>query len=196
MAFRAAPAALMLSLLLTSCTTIRMTEPARSATEQLLISTAVDHAVEGLSFNVPESTKILIDTKNFSGYDVDYAIGAIKEHLLRHKALLVTDEDEADMIVEIRAGALSIDKKKKFFGIPGFSFPVPVAGELKFPEIALFKQENWQGIAKFALLSYDAKNGALKTYSGPVYGSSSYNRWTLFLVSWTTSDLLPEGIEK
>jgi hypothetical protein len=191
MLYSAALAPLIFMALITGCTTIRETQPPRTATEQLLISGAVDRAVARLPFRVPEGTKIWLDTRNFTGYDLQYAISAIKEHLLKQGGRLVADEQAADLIVEIRAGALSIDEKERFLGIPGFSFPIPLAGNFKFPEIALFRQESLQGIAKFALFGYDARNGALYTFSGPIYGSSNLTKWRVLLLGWTNSDLMP-----
>jgi hypothetical protein len=192
MLFSAALVPLIFIVLITGCTTtMRETQPPRTATEQLLISGAVDQAVARLPFNVPEGTKIWLDTSNFTGYDAQYAISAIKEHLLKQGGWLVTDEQAADLIIEIRAGALSIDKKERFLGIPSFAFPIPLAGDFKFPEIALFKQKSLQGIAKFALLGYDAKSGALYAFSGPVYGRSNHTRWRLLILGWTSSDLMP-----
>jgi hypothetical protein len=192
MLFPAALTSLVLIILVTGCTTtIRETLPSRTATEQLLISVAVDQAVARLPFSIPTGTKIWLDSSNFTGYDTQYAISTIKEQLLKRGGWLVADKQAADLVIEVRAGALSIDRIERLLGIPSFSIPIPLAGSFKFPEIALFKKASMRGIAKFAFFSYDAKSGALYAFSGPIYGDSHYTQWRVLIDGWTSSDLMP-----
>jgi hypothetical protein len=187
-------ASLVLVVLLGACTISRDTSPPRAATEQLLISAAADRAADRLALQIPRDTKVFVDTTNFEGYDGKYAIGAVRDRLLKQGARLVPDRAAADTVVEVRAGALSIDEHKTLFGIPSFDVPIPLAGPLKFPEIALFKKQKWQGIAKIAATGYDAKGGALVASSGPEYGFSHKTYWVVMLfISWTTDDLGPDG---
>jgi hypothetical protein len=193
-AYNTAVWVMFMALVVGCTTTTRRSEPPRTATEQLLLSRAVDHAVLELLFTVPQGTKVWVDASNFRGYDSEYAVSAIKEHLLRQGAFLVIDRAAADRIVEIRSGALSIDSRETFLGIPSFTIPIPLAGPFVTPELALYRQDRWQGIAKFAFVSYDAHNGDLKTFSGPVYGSSLFSKWRLLFIRGTRSNLLPEGV--
>jgi hypothetical protein len=111
-----------------ACTTVREISPQRSATEQLLISTAVDRAVERMNIAMPAGTKVFLDAAQLEWSDGKYAAGAMKDRLLRGGANLVADRGRADAVVEIRAGALSIDDKKLLIGTGGFDIPVPFAG--------------------------------------------------------------------
>src|SRR5262245_63766346 len=104
---RIAVVSFLLLLSLAGCSTTRESEPARTATEQLMISTAVDRALDRLNVKIPEGTKIWVDAANFEGYDSKYAIGAVHDRLLHLGAHLVADRGQADAVVEIRAGALS-----------------------------------------------------------------------------------------
>jgi hypothetical protein len=179
------------SLALTGCMTIRSTDPARTATEQLLISTAADHAAESLVLNIPKGNHVFIDATNFEGYDSKYAIGAIRDHVLQQGLLLVNDKGAADTIVEIRAGALSVDDRSFLVGIPQINLPLPLTGStLPIPEIALFKRVTQQGIAKFAATAYDAKKGTFLSSSKPLPSSSFDKKTTLlFLITWSNDDL-------
>jgi len=179
------------SIALTGCTTIRSTDPQRTATEQLLISTAADHAAQSLVLTIPKGTHVFVDATNFEGYDSKYAIGAIRDHVLQQGLLLVNDKGAADTIVEIRAGALSVDDRSILVGIPQINLPLPLTGStLPIPEIALFKRMTQQGIAKFAATAYDAKKGNLISSSSPL-PSASFDRKTtfLFVISWSNDDL-------
>src|SRR3546814_15526696 len=49
---------------LVGCTTERSSSPTRTATEQLLISTAADRAARNLALQMPRDKKLYIDTSN------------------------------------------------------------------------------------------------------------------------------------
>lgn len=175
------------------CTTARETSPPRTATEQLLISTAADHAVEHLTLQIPNDTKVFVDASNFEGIDGKYAVSAIRDRLLDLGAHLSAYRDQSDMVVEIRSGALSVDEKNVLVGVPALEVPLPLAGSFAIPEIALFKMQERRGVAKIAATGYDADDGGLVTSSESQYGFSHQTQWVVLLfLSWTTSDLIPE----
>jgi hypothetical protein len=191
--FRIALIAVATALAVSGCTTVRESSPQRTATEQLLISTAADRAAERLALRVPSGARVFVDAANFEGIDSKYAIGAIRDHLLRTGMKLVADRGNADTVVEIRAGALSVDEKQLLVGIPQMNIPIPLAGSFSFPEIALFKTRERKGVAKFAATAYGAAEGSLVDSSGPQYGYSHQTEWVVLLfLSWTSSDLIPE----
>src|SRR4051794_11257477 len=117
MAFLRLIVGLLLPVAAASCTSVRETFPPRTAMEQLLISGAVDDALTRLQLDIPGGTKVWIDSSNFDSYDQKYAIGAIRDRLLRLGADLVADRASADTVVEIRAGALSIEDTDRLLGL-------------------------------------------------------------------------------
>jgi hypothetical protein len=165
----------------------------RTATEQLLVSTAVDHAVERLVLDFPAGSKVFVIASYFEGVDSRYAVGAIRDRLLRLGARLTDERRDSELIVEIRSGALSIDERRTIIGIPALAIPVPLAGTLQLPEIALFKRYHRRGVAKFAATVYRADGGALEMsrdpalrhivdYDGPsaaARGPRWRNRWAV-----------------
>lgn len=71
--------------------------------------------------------------------------------------------------------------------------PVPLTGQLPFPEIALFKRQERGGVAKFAGVGYDAKTGKLLGATEPQYGFSHERRYVLLLFfSWERRDFIPK----
>jgi hypothetical protein len=183
-------AGLMTIAALSGCSTIRETDPGRTATEQLLISAAADRAAEKLVLNIPKSSRVFINAENFEGYDGKYAVGAIRDQILRQGFAITDNREAADTIVEIRSGALSVDKREVLVGTPDFDVPIPLAGQFTFPEIALFKREEQIGVAKFAATSYDAKKGVLEHSTSPQFGGSERRKTVLlFLISWSDDDL-------
>ncbi len=189
-------ALLVVVLIAGACSTTRDTLPARAATEQLLLSAAVDRAARQLTLAIPRDMKVYVDSQYVEGYDSKYATGAIRDSLLKQGVRLINTRSDADAIVEARVGALSIDERRRLLGIPDTELPVPLAGQLRLPEIALFKKHQWKGVAKLAVTAYDAKTGLLIDSSGPQYGASDKTDWVFLLfISTTTDTLRPEEDE-
>jgi hypothetical protein len=109
-----------LLLTLAGCTQAVESNPPRTATEQMLISTAADRAAEKLALALPKGTSVFVDASNFDGTDAKYAIGSIRAQLLKQGIRLVEDKKKAHTIVEVRSGALSTDKSQTLVGIPSF----------------------------------------------------------------------------
>lgn len=180
-----------------ACTIRNASNPPRTATEQLLISAAADRAADRLSLDMPPNSKVFVDSSNIDGLDSKYAIATMRERMLKLGASLVADRGAADVVVEIRSGALSVDEDNFLIGIPQFDVPVPLAGELPFPEIALFKRAERQGVAKFAGVGYGAKDGKLLGASEPQYGFSREKQYVLLLFfSWERRDFIPKDKEE
>ena len=99
-------ACLGLACLLAGCSITRATNPPRTATEQLLISTAVDRAVAGMKFDIPKGTSVFVDAANFEGYDFKYAVASVTERVLQEGGRFAMDRSKADMVVALRSGAL------------------------------------------------------------------------------------------
>jgi uncharacterized protein DUF6655 len=184
--------------LLAGCTTVRETQPPRTATEELLISSAVDHALDRFRPPIPAGTRIWVDARTSDSFDERYLVSAVKDRLLRQGGLLVAEKSSADAIVEVRAGALSIDSKGMLVGVPELALPIPFVGATKTPELSVAKRVEHNGVAKIGVTVYDAHTGALLPYSpsAPVYGFSDTTDWAVFsLFGWNRSDQLPEGVE-
>jgi Family of unknown function (DUF6655) len=177
-----------------ACTTVRESSPQRTATEQLLISTAVDRAIAQVNLKIPAGTKVFVDADQLEGSDGKYAAGEMKDRLLRNGAHLVNDKGNADAVVEVRAGALSIDDKQTLVGIDSFDAPIPFAGQAaKIPQLALYNDKVRQGVAKIAAFGYSRSDGKLIDVTGPQFGySHQYERTLLFFFTWRTSDLPEE----
>lgn len=183
--------ALALATAVGACTLSRQTSPPRTATEQLLISKAADDAAARLDLKLPAGTKIYLNPVNFDGTDARYAVGAIRDELLKDGALLVPFREGADVTVDVRMGALSIDRSQTFVGLPPMDIPVPLSGTFSFPGISLYSQKEQKGVAKFVATAVDA-DGRLVSSTNPRFGYSHRNEWVaLVVLAWTTSDIVP-----
>ncbi|HYG86473.1 MAG TPA: DUF6655 family protein [Azospirillum sp.] len=174
---------LLLSALPSACTSVTESLPPRTASEQLLITTAADNAADKLRLDLPADKKAFVDASNFDGPDAKYAASAIKESLLRQGVRLTSDKGSADAVIEIRLGALSVDQSKTVLGIPSITLP----GSITLPEASVYSATENQAVAKFAAFAYDAKSGEMIASTEPVYGLSdekSYRAMSVF--SWKT----------
>ena len=182
---------LVLTVAATGCTTANVTNPPRSVTEQLLLSTATDRAIASVGLPTVQGKKVYIDGTYFDSYDSKYVIGSIRDAFSRAGALLVENATNSEYIVEARSGGLSIDASESLFGLPGTGVPIPLAGSVSIPEIAFYKNDSQHSIAKFALLVYATQSRQHIYSSGPMVGKS-YNKYykiLLGLISWNTTDI-------
>lgn len=182
----------LLAVVMAGCTTARQTQPDQTATEQLLISRAVDRATADLQLDLPAGTPVVIQAPALEGREYAYAVGTIKETLVKQDLRVVSKQSAAEAVVEFRSGALSIDETKTLFGTPSFQVPLPFTASPSIPEIALFKKDEQRGIAKFAITAYDADDGSYLASTSPTFGFSHRTRWTvLIFINWISSDLIP-----
>ncbi len=171
-----------------------MTEPSRSAVEQLLLSTAADRSMQGVDFAAYfGGKKVFVDASYFDSYDKLYALGTLRDELSTHGALLVATAKEAEIVIEPRSGALSTDSSASLIGIPSLPLPVPVSGSaLMTPEVALFKSEKQFATAKIALLAYDAQSRRHLYSSGPLVGRAHQHYYSFLLIVKLTRSDIPE----
>jgi hypothetical protein len=185
---------------LSACMTERATSPIRSATEQLLISTAADRAAEKLAEQIMPNIKAFLETDLIGVPDASYAALAIRDRFLRRGVQLVDDKSMADAVIEVRIAALSTDESSIFIGTP--SLPLPTlpgytATGVLLPALNLFKRATTQATAKFAATGYDSKTGKLVVATDPQYGFSHKVDWAvLFLFSWTNQDFIEPATTK
>ena len=178
-----------LSLLLfftTGCVNkLRMTEPARSLGEQLLLSTSIDRSLSELDTEAIgrlKGFKVFITSEYLKTLDQEYLLGSLRDLFLSNGVLVVDKAEEAQMIVEVRSGANSLDSSTATLGIAeDQALPNPVTGApVALPEISFFKRENNFAVSKVALVAYQAKSREHIFSSGTLLGGA-YDRHFQFL---------------
>ncbi|HEY3762691.1 MAG TPA: DUF6655 family protein [Verrucomicrobiae bacterium] len=173
----------------TGCASYVETNPPRSYTEQLLISTAMDRALTNGDWTVFNNKKVFVDSTYFASYDQQYALGDIRDALSSAGALLVNNVTNSDIVVEARSGALSVDASGTFFGIPAFGVPVPLSGGLSIPEMPFYKSTKQNSLGKIALLAYDTKTGRHVYSTGSMVGKAYNYHRAIFFISWWRTDI-------
>ncbi|XZE51482.1 DUF6655 family protein [Planctomycetaceae bacterium SH139] len=137
------------------------------ATEQLLLSDAVDDSIAAIDFRPLGGNKVFLDTqyiKTVKGpgfVNADYVTSALRQQVLAAGCLLQDSAEAADIIIEARVGTLGSDSFQVTYGIPANSAlssaaqalptlpPIPV-----LPELSLARREAREGAAKVAAFAY------------------------------------------
>ena len=165
--------------LLAGCGTTRSSDTIRTATEQLLISDAIDRAVQTVNFEPLRGQTVFLDDQRLADVvDRNYLVSTLRQHLLASGCLLRDKRDDADFVVEARAGAVGTDRNDLLFGVPSMNVPqimplqpVPAA----IPEIPFAKRRDQHGIAKIAVFAYHRESGVPVWQSGLAHQESSAN---------------------
>jgi hypothetical protein len=161
------------------CGTTRSTDTTRTATEQLLISDAIDRAVQNVNVHTLAGQTVYLDDSRLGDVvDRNYLISTLRQHLLASGCALRAERDQADYIVEARAGAIGTDRNDLLFGVPSMNVPqifpmqpVPAA----IPEVPIAKRRDQRGIAKIAVFAYHRETGMPVWQSGVAHQESSAN---------------------
>ena len=140
------------SVLLAGCGSRQISSTARTAIEQLLLSTAVDHAMAKLEVPELRGKTVFLNLTKLAGTDVEYVKVALRARLTQQGVRLVPAEEKADCTVEVASGALGTEHKSTLVGIP--AAPVPQSS-LPFPEVALYKTVDQTAILKLLLFVHE-----------------------------------------
>jgi hypothetical protein len=150
----------------------------RVATEQLLVSDAVDRAVAHIDYSGLAGQKVYLDTKHIQHIkvqapvnqgpasaaivDANYITSSVRQQLFAAGALVQEDQKDAEYIVEVRCGAIGSDVHEVVYGIPANNAlsaassvaPAGVPTLPQIPEIAVAKRNDQYGAAKIGIFAY------------------------------------------
>lgn len=182
-------------LCLAACS-VRETHTARTATEQLLISTAAERAVERFDplAQTLKGLRVAVDASKYESVDKPYVVSAVRHLVCERGGLLVDlggtkykDKDGKEAVlapqrvVEVRGAALGIRDDAFGFEIPTLPLPIPQTSLTSilpaFRLIKRIKQESW---AKIQLWIYDPADRSYVAESKPLWGSAYYSQWYFF----------------
>lgn len=159
------------------CGTTRTTDTSRTATEELLISDAVDRTLEKMDFKQLSGFAVYLDTSRLSSVtDRDYLVGSVRKKLVADGAALEDDRSKADIIVELVVGALGTNRYEWFVGVPQVTLPPGALPSIPFlPELPVVKEIKQQGVAKIEAFAYDAQTGLFIAHSGSQRSGTNNN---------------------
>lgn len=173
--------------LLSACTSsIRTTDPPRTATEQFLLSTAAAEAVEQLSVEGLRGRRVFVDDQYFAASEAKFVLGELRTKLFMGGVLLVPQRDQSQIVLEVRSGGVGIDRSDYLLGLPSIVLQAEsdsgsgASTPLATPEFALLKNINQIGIASVAFIAYWTDSGEVVAASGPYIGRTMRDDWWIF----------------
>lgn len=169
-----------------------------TATEQLLVSDAVDSTVSKIDFRPLSGHRVFLDNSflptqkgvpnpNPSLVHSEYVTSSLRQQMLAAGVMLCEKKEEAEIIVEARMGALGFDGHSVTYGVPASSSLSTAASTLSgspmipiLPELSFAKKEAKSGAAKLALFAYDRQSLEPIWQSGIARSSSTArDTWVL-----------------
>lgn len=158
------------------CATTKTSNTARTATEQLILSNAIDQSLNKADFSAMHGRKVFLDPTYLDGVDKQYVIASLRHHLLYNGVHLAAAADKADVILEPRSGGIGTDTTESYYGIPGISLP---GGLFTLPEIKLVTRTNQNATAKIGLAAYDAGERVIVGGGGVSIAQATHNNWNV-----------------
>jgi hypothetical protein len=161
------------------CGTTRTSNTIRTATEQLLISDAIDRSVQQIDFRVLKGQPVFLEERLLAEVvDKSYLISSLRQHLLASGCVLKEKREDALYVLEPRVGAMGTDDHQLLFGVPAVQVPqVPLGMSLpaSLPEIPFAKRKDQRGVAKLAVFAYRRDTGEPVWQSGIALSESEAN---------------------
>jgi hypothetical protein len=199
------------------CTTIRVVDSPRTADLDYLLTGAAEQAVSQLSVDSLRDRVVFVDTSylvptihptaNFElenelarqpSMEYLFLIGELRAKLLKSGVRLASTKEKAQVVLEVRAGALSANHLEYLLGIPASAIPVSAAGgvagpsaSVSTPELAILRSTKQYGWASVAFVAYWADTGELMAVSGPFIGKTSREDYWIFGIGPSTHGNIP-----
>lgn len=174
------------------CTSTPTSNTARTATEQMLVSNAVDQSLSKVDFQAFGHRKVFLEEKYLDCVDKNYVLSSVRHHVLLQGGQLVPKAEESDIILEVRSGAVGTNSSNSFLGIPQISIP----GLLATPEIKLVNRVNQIGMAKIGLVAYDAKSHEVLGQGGTSLAKSDESNWYILGIGPWQNGTVKKEVER
>lgn len=177
-----------LALCSVGCSTVRITDPPRTATEQFLLSDAAAEAVDKLSFSTLRGRAVWVDNRYFGASEQEFVLGQMRAKMLLQGVRLVEERETADVVVEVRSGGVGIDRYGFLLGAAASLLPAStVTGNndsggypIATPELSLLKNVDQRAVAGVAYVAYWRDSGEVVASSGPFIGRAFRDDWWYF----------------
>lgn len=165
----------------------------RTATEQLLMSDAVDRSVAHIDFRPLTGKKVFLDTRyivpqKVTGFvSAEYVISSLRQQMLAANCLLQEKQEDAELVVEARVGALGSDLHEINYGLPASqalgaasTVATGVPAMPLLPEISFARKNDFLAAAKVGAFAYDRETKEPVWQSGLSQGrSDAHASWVL-----------------
>jgi hypothetical protein len=162
-----------------------------AATEQLVLSDAVDRSVGRIDFMPLAGRRCYLDSTNLSTgkttsfVNVPYVVSSLRNQLISAGCLLVETRTDAEIVLEPRLGALGTDAHEVSYGVPSNNLLTQAASVMPaappvptIPEMSFARKNDQTGAAKVFVFAYNAETGKRIWQSGlSVARSTAQESW-------------------
>ena len=174
-------AGILVALAAGGCATMRVTDPQRTATEQMLMSEAIRQSVDRLAPDALRDRKVFIDSSYLTASHETsaenlFVIGELRSKLMLAGVRLVDTRNQAQIVLEIRTGGIGIDRIDYLLGVPAVYFSGVTGASaaaqvpISTPEISILKTIKQYGYASLSFIAYWKDTGEVVASSGPFVG--------------------------
>ncbi|MGD9724292.1 MAG: DUF6655 family protein [Pirellulales bacterium] len=184
--------ALAFAALLSGCATTKESDTARTGIEQLLVSSAVDNALDRIDFTPIRGAKVYLEEKYLDCVDKNYVIVSLEQRLLMHGATLAPKPEEADVIMHVTSGGVGTDRQEKFVGVS--EIPLPPPSPISIPQVSLISRQRANGTAKLRVVAFDAKSRRPVLQGGAVLARSDFKAWKVLGAGPVETGSVPTAI--
>ena len=178
------------------CGTTKFSDTSRTATEQLLISSAMEDLVDQYDYSRLAGLKVFVKSANTTT-DGDYLKSLVRQQLAANGAFVKDDETQADYIVEVAPGAVGTNRYELMYGVPETTIPAigSMTTATSIPEFALIKRTDQKAQVKLRMWAYNKTTGAIIWQSGIMTKSSQIrDRWIFGAGPFTTATYDNSGL--
>ena len=122
----------------------------------------------------------------------------MRNRLLIEGSSLAETRDDCQVVLEVRAGVIGVNRQDFLLGISGTNTPVGSADvgstnvPIILPELAIIKNRKQRGYASVSITAYFKDTGEVVTSSGPFVGKTERtDYWFLGIGPSTTGNIPP-----
>jgi hypothetical protein len=192
------------------CATIRVTDTPRTADEEFLLTVAATRAIAQLSLDSLRGRTVFVLTEYAFATSQPYSesfftnqvlspsfadafmVAELRARLLKVGARLASARENADVVLEVRAGALAINRSDFLLGIPSLAVAGSTASTLNnlalaTPNLALYQSIRQDGYGSVAVVGYWRNTGDILINSGPFVGYT--HRYDTFILGYQLQPL-------
>lgn len=154
---------------------MKESDTSRTGLEQLLISSAVDRALDRVDLSPVRGAKVFVEPKYLECVDKNYVLVSLNQRLLNIGSTLVDKAEDADVVLQVGSGGVGTDRQELFAGVP--EIPLPPPSPISVPKMAFYSRTRANGTAKLIVLAYDVKTKQPVINPGVVLARSDFKNW-------------------
>lgn len=159
------------------CATQKESHTARTGIEQLLISSAIDQALDKVDLAPLRGRNVFLEPKYLDCVDKNYVLMSLQHRLAAQGARLQDKQETAEVVVAVGSGGVGTDAQELFIGIP--EIPLPPPSPIAIPRLSFLTRSKLNGTAKLVVVAWDQKTKRPLMASGTLLARSDQKNWNV-----------------